>query len=197
MQLWLLKVSSRRCLKTILAEFRRVARRVVVPLRGTGGAKRQTEWIGSADQAYSGVTGDTKTLLQTFASTGSILTSRSTIIRTRGLLSISAGTEAADREIVGAMGMAVVSDQAAAAGAGSIPGPWSNQDWDGWFVWIAFAMSFGFTSAAGVLLEHVNFLFDSKAMRKFNSGESAVVMVETVAQSVRVAVPFRQLYKLA
>jgi len=119
------------------------------------------------------------------------------VVRTRGLLSVELTASTADQEAVGAIGFAIVSDQAEAAGAASIPGPWTDQDWDGWFLWQPWAFTFESITQAGVLLFSREWEIDSKAMRKFDSGNTIVVMAESEVAAVRVATPFRMLFKLA
>ena len=112
-------------------------------------------------------------------------------------MSIKSTQAAADAEIVGAFGIAIVSDQAAAAGAASIPGPWSNADWDGWFVWEGFAMSLQFSDATGVFLDSVQSVIDSKAMRRVGDNDTIVAMCESQAVAFEIACPLRQLFKLS
>ncbi len=75
-----------------------------------------------------------------------------TIVWTRGQVSIAPDVFSADVDIVGAFGIGIVSDQAFAAGAGSIPRPFTQSDWDGWFVWRSFSMRFEFADATGFRL---------------------------------------------
>ena len=53
-----------------------------------------------------------------------------TVVRNRGMVSIIP-TVNTDVEIVGAFGLGIVSDQAFGTGAGAIPGPLTDGDWDG------------------------------------------------------------------
>ena len=102
-----------------------------------------------------------------------------TIVRTHLLAYLETDQLAASEFQVGALGMAVVSDQAAAAGVGSIPTPVTDDDSDLWFVhkWLmnsfAFGSAIGFQSQAGKVYE-----IDSKAMRKVNDGEDVVLVGE-------------------
>ena len=74
-----------------------------------------------------------------------------TIVRVRGLLSVGVQAFTADIEFQGAFGIGLVSDQAFAAGAASIPGPWTDPDWSGWLVWMAWDGRFEFITGAGVV----------------------------------------------
>ena len=121
-----------------------------------------------------------------------------TIVRTRGLLSIMPSVFGIDLTVIGAMGFGIVSNQAFAAGAASIPGPWSNADWEGWFLHQYFAWKFEVTTDIGRLIGSVQIPFDSKAMRKMDgTSETLVVMVESQANAISASVNFRMLVKLS
>ncbi len=97
--------------------------------------------------------------------------------------------------MIGAIGCGIVSDQAFAAGAASIPGPWTDQDWSGWFVWMPWAFRFEFTTDIGRLIGSFTQVIDSKAMRKVQPNETVVWMAESQAAAANVANPFRMLIK--
>ncbi len=107
-----------------------------------------------------------------------------TIMRTHLTCWIESDQSAASEKQLAAIGLAVVSDQAAAAGVGSIPTPITDDDSDLWFVHkflmsnFLFASGVGFAEgqSAGMLYE-----VDSKAMRKVNDGEDIVVVAEVDA----------------
>ncbi len=102
-----------------------------------------------------------------------------TVRRTRGIIHIQSDQAAAIEQQVGAMGMIIVNDLAITAGAGSIPGPFTQRDDDGWFVWQPFVQS-GIVSGsafnAGTIYE-----FDSKAMRSVDEGFQIAMMVENAS----------------
>ena len=175
--------------------FRRGGPRTV---RGRG-PRRSSEWVGSADQGYLTIGAGASVLTQSFAIEGGGVSPSPTLVRTRGVLSVrDASTPTADKDFIGAMGMCVVSDEAVAAGAASIPGPWNNSNWDGWFVWIPYTFRIEFSSVTGIQIPgSVQIEFDSKAMRKVKLGDTVVVMIESEAASAAAAVSFRQLYKLS
>jgi hypothetical protein len=79
---------------------------------------------------------------------------------------------------MGAFGMCVVSDNAFAAGAASIPGPFTDTDSELWFVH-QYLFSPTTISGAGTLRDAMfQYEIDSKAMRKFTQEERIVLMVE-------------------
>ena len=121
-----------------------------------------------------------------------------TIVRTRGLLSAHAGGSIiTDLGMDGAWGIGIVSAQAFAAGAASIPGAYTNADWDGWF---AHGFWSFFQNAAGtpnnLVMSSVQMEWDSKAMRKVKDTDVVVVMAESQSAAVQVSLQFRMLIKL-
>ena len=154
--------------------------------------KRVTEWVASADQGFVVVGAGVKVLIQSVQFAQSI-----TIVRLRGLLSMIPNIASADQTIVGAVGFGVVSDQALAAGVASMPGPWSDPDWDGWFMWMGISQKFEFASGVGLLTSSVQQIMDSKAMRKVGPNEAVVAIGESQAIAFDVSVPSRMLIKLS
>ena len=156
--------------------------------------KSLVTWVQSADQAFIAV-GAGATVIHQSRSIGG----DETTMRTRGILAVKPAVFTADVGVSGAFGFAYVSDQAFAAGAASIPGPYTNASWDGWFVhqfW-----SFHYTVGAGHatgpgLLDTVIWEVDSKGMRKGKDGDTLVVMVESQAAVADVSLQFRELVKV-
>ncbi len=161
-----------------------------------GGKRRGTTWIGPADQGYVAVATNTKVLVGSFDpfAVGMI---NPTLIRTRGGLSVIPGAFTADVAFIWAYGIGIVSDQAFAAGAASIPGPFTDSDWDGWQTWISGSARFEFGDATGFELQSEIQQVDSKAMRKVTDGETIVVMAESQAGAFQVSAPIRLLMKLS
>ncbi len=117
-----------------------------------------------------------KTLL---SSSAGLLISNFTIVRTRGILCIGSDQTGATEDQVGAFGVGIVSEQARAAGAASIPGPVSEAIWDGWFVHQFMINRFVNVTGVGVDANFVKTIeIDSKAMRKVDSNDDLVLMVE-------------------
>ena len=99
-----------------------------------------------------------------------------TVVRVRGVLSISSDQTAAVEAQQGALGMIRTTDRARAAGAGSIPGPITDGDDDGWFVWNPWSQRL--VSGAGAPSSNV-YQIDSKAQRIVREGQELAVMVES------------------
>ncbi len=120
-----------------------------------------------------------------------------TIVRTRGMLSIELNSYAADLVIAGAFGMGVVSTEAFTAGIASVPEPFSDADWGGWFVWRSFAHRYELITAASSLLATWSMEIDSKAMRKVQVNETLVVVAESQVGDFSVFDGTRHLLKLS
>ena len=169
-----------------------MARRFV----GCGGhhnrSGRLTQWIGPADQGYVTVAAGGSTLVSS-ASFDQPLT----VMRSRGQVSIIPTVLSADLNIVGAFGMAIVSAEALAAGITSIPDPFLDADWGGWYVWRSFSYRFEFADATGVNFPNWSFEVDSKAMRKLTVNEAIVLVAESQGGGFSISTPIRQLVKLA
>ena len=153
-------------------------------------------WIGQADQGYVAVGAGASSIVASF-DPGAAAMVKPTIVRSRGVLSVRSASSAADVSVVGAFGMCVVSDQVFTAGAASVPGPWTDGDWDGWFVWQAFSLSLEVTTDISRIINDRIFEIDSKAMRKVNENETILLVVESQAVAIEVSVPIRVLLKLS
>ncbi len=116
-----------------------------------------------------------------------------TILRTRGIAAFIPSAPTVDRFSSGAFGFIIVSAQAIAAGVASIPGPATNADNDGWFVheWFMTQMEFG--TAVGIQFDAAQQrLYDSKAKRILQEGESIAMVAEVLSgSSVDFATNFR------
>ena len=159
------------------------------PHRG-GSNKRMTSWL------------DVEPLSSAIDTSGSVITHSLTavekarrpftIVRTHLLVRITSDQLSADEFQFGALGMCVVSDQAEAIGVTAVPTPITDLASDLWFVHqllsneFVFITGAGFDAAGGAVFE-----IDSKAMRKVNDDEDAIVVVETSSIS------FGALYQIA
>ncbi len=162
------------------------------------GPKRQSTWIGPADQGAVGVATTGATIVSSFDPEAAALP-RPTIVRSRGIIHITPQTFGADLTIHGAFGMAIVSDQAFAAGIASIPKPFDEANWDGWFLHQYFSCSAILASAVGLQTPAgASYLLDSKSGRKLQDNESVVVMITNASATdgMRFTLDFRMLFKL-
>ncbi len=148
------------------------------PRGGAGRYRPSTNWSRSVSTADVAVPASTKVLIATLALDNPGIAE--TIRRTRGVFSISADQTGAVEDQIGAMGMMVVNDLAIAAGVASLPGPVTDANDDGWFVWVPYG-SRGDANFAVSALVSVQYAFDSKAMRKVEEGFGIVLVAENAS----------------
>jgi len=159
------------------------------------GSRRATQWLGSANDTDVTLLAAASVVLdQSFA-----FGEPATIVRTRGVLSVASDQTIASEFPFGAVGMAVVTDQAFAAGAGSIPAPYTESDADTFFLWEPFAAGMIFKTGVGIdTTPWTQIPFDSKAMRKVDDNSTAVVMIENASATdgLQFIITFRMLVML-
>ena len=151
-----------------------MARRFV---RGhVGGSKRHGEWSSSTPlTALTVLAGSTALLTQIFVPQDA----GETIIRTRGLFGWSSDQTSAGEDQMGAVGIGVVSEQAATVGITAVPHPDTDAAWGGWLWHSYYASRLSAASAVGFepgMFHRIT--IDSKAMRKLGESERMIVVVE-------------------
>ncbi len=153
-------------------------RRVVRRSAGFGRRTRRVPGTWSRNQILpTTVPLSTKILLGTFALSNPGI--GETVRRTVGQILVRSDQVAAGEDIVGAFGMMVVSDIAAAAGIASIPDPVTDQSDDGWFVWQGLsATQGGSAQRTGQLIQ-----YDSRAMRRVEEGFAIALVVANASAS--------------
>ena len=173
--------------------------------QGRQSVRRLTGWeegIGSVGEQTS-LSSSTTILV---SSGLSILEDGFTLVRTRGSLLLQLGTaDAQGSGYAGAFGIGVATTPAFVAGAGAVPGPITEQDWDGWLYWAPVQLT-----AAGVITAVANTAmdaqtgvqridFDSKAMRKLTEDDTiygALEVTEVATATLRWRCDSRMLFKL-
>jgi len=175
---------------------RRISRGGVI----RSGPRRATKWIASADiDAEASLAASASVLTQTLSAASLVNTLPATIVRTRGILWVSSDQEAQDEEPFGALGFAVVSEQARATGITAVPTPITDEGSDLWFVHQYWQADMSFISASGYTTNGFKaYEFDSKAMRKVQDGDSVAVVMENANASFGCTfiLKFRMLFKL-
>ena len=107
-----------------------------------------------------------------------------TIVRTHLEVLIRSDQLIADEFQIGAVGLAVVTEQAQAIGITAIPTPAIDADSDQWFVHQWLMNSLLFVSGVGVDgNDGYHYSIDSKAMRKVSDSDEVVVVAEGSAAS--------------
>ncbi len=163
-------------------------------VRRTPAQRRATEWIAStAETGTTALAASTSVLDQFFA-----IAEQVTITRTRGSLWVKSDQLAATETVVAALGMAVVTDQAAAIGVTAVPTPITDQGSDSFFLWMPFAQSIVVSSAIGFDNQgFTRYDFDSKGQRKVQQDDSIVIVLENnSAVGLEFLLMFRMLVKL-
>ena len=144
--------------------------------------RRKTAWIPGPD--------GTDTLSAAgrfvFPTITQILIDGITIVRTHGecLIHLNSVVSALDGFTNVAFGMCIVSENAAGVGVTAIPAPFSDQGWDGWFVYwtgslIALTATESFGNAGSSM---IRLPIDSKAMRKIKSTDFIVGVLEVSSE---------------
>ena len=157
-----------------------MARRTRGAFSGRQSARRATGW----DIGPEGILSPASTAVSGFPTTVLSLLDGQTIVRTRGELYLRLlSSSTAQGGFQWAAGLCIVSSKAAAIGATAIPGPLTEIEWEGWFWHSQGAIKTGgpvpVDSITSVdLVQRVE--IDSKAMRKIDSEETIVGMLETV-----------------
>ncbi len=166
----------------------------IVSLRGRG-PRRSTLWLASADVTdKQALAAGVSIFDQSFA-----FNEPATIIRTRGSVWVGVDQQAANEEPFGALGFTIASDAAAAVGIGSLETPITEESSDNWFVWLPWLASIEAGDGTGFTPGYMErYDFDSKAMRKVDDGDTAVVVMEnaSAADGCVYIIKFRMLVKL-
>ncbi len=158
--------------------------------------KRGTFWGRSPADTVSTTLGASSSVLD---STAVPVAEGETIVRTRGWIGVASDQAAVSEAFVGALGFAIASDQAVAVGVGSLPTPYTDQDSELWFVHQFFTSRMDIDSAGLATRRGYDmFSFDSKAMRKMQSGQTLVIVVENgSAVGMQYQLTYAVLFKVA
>ena len=142
--------------------------------------KRLSTWL-SLVPAQTTVTGSVILFTLTAAS---LALRPFTIVRTRLQVSIISDQLAASEIQMGAVGAAIVSDQANAIGVTAVPTPITDMGSDLWFVHQILYNEFSFGDGTGFQEKGLEqYEIDSKAMRKVDIGQDVIVVAEPSAAS--------------
>ncbi len=146
------------------------------------GSRANRSWASTASAAFTNIPAASKVLLSTFVLSNPGIDE--TVLRTVGSVSVKSDNPGSGEEQIGAFGMIVVTDIAAAAGIASIPGPVTNGSDDGWFTYVPFAFSLATFTSVGFEpgMSH-RIEFDSKAKRMTGEGQVIALVVENIHAS--------------
>jgi len=145
------------------------------------GPRSATDWTASPPiTAFTTLSATSAILDLTFVP----LSGGETVLRTRGIFTYMSDQAAANENVMGAVGIGVVSAQAESVGITAIPHPATDASWGGWLFHSFFATRVQFVSAVGVL-SGASFaqeiVIDSKAMRKVGDDYRLVMVVENTS----------------
>ncbi len=155
-------------------------------------APSNKSWAGVMTPSIA-VAGSTKILLGSFSLSN--VNIDETTLRTVGAIEVHSDQVAASEVQLGAFGLIMVNDLAVAAGAASIPGPVTDINDDGWFVYVPIVQRLNVGDSTGLQPEFgVRYAFDSKAKRKTDEGFKIAIMVENAtAAGFIISIGFRLL----
>ncbi len=176
-----------------------MARSVVVRSRVSGKTtRRQTAWLDDTDPAAANALAANGSVLFASLNAAALAFRPFTVVRVRGLLSIISDQLAASEFAHGAIGFAVVSDQAVAAGIASVPTPTLESGSGLWFLHESWSHSFDFATSIGFQQGGQDmFRLDSKAMRKVDLGQDVAIVLENGSSTAGISfvLNFRMLIK--
>ncbi len=159
----------------------RVGRKSGLILR-SGSMRRDTIWEGIAVTETT-LASPSAAVIFTGLSATLLALRPLTVVRVRGLIFLQSDQQAASERQQAAFGMAVVSEQALAAGVASVPTPATDIDSDLWFVYQMIFNSFTFSDATGFAKTIQTEAVESKGMRKIEDGDDLLFAIETFSTS--------------
>ena len=147
-------------------------------IAGRSRSRRETSWIAIG---ASSTTLDSAAALVSSLNAAALALRPFTIVRT--YLSIFYSTDnLANETRMGAVGMAVVSDQASAVGVTAVPTPTTELGSDLWYLHqVCLGRTLFSTAAAFDAVGGVRYDIDSKAMRKVNNDQDLILVAESDA----------------
>jgi len=167
--------------------------------RGAVRARRESLWLFVGSTRTTIATPSTAVFLN-LLTTAALALRPFTVVRVRGMIQVVSDQVAVGEFQSGALGVAVVSDQASAIGITALPTPITDKGSDLWFVYQHFMSSNSAATAASIAKLSTEVEYDSKAMRKVEDGQDVVFVVESdiagVANGLIVTHTARVLIKL-
>ena len=152
--------------------------RFVAHRSGRTSPKRKSLWIDFANIATSETSIPAGSALLIGSLNAAALATRPfTVVRTRGRIWTATDQQGGSEDAFGALGFAIVSDQASAIGVTAVPTPITDAgsslffSWTAWFACVEGAATPD--AAPGFVAD-----FDSKAMRKVEVGEDLIISIE-------------------
>ncbi len=170
----------------------RTARRSGLVLRG-GRNIRSTFW-GDVAGTITIIGGPSGSALLNVTGAGLLALRPVTVIRVRGYWHLQSDQAAAAEDQGAALGMAIVSDQAAAVGITAVPTPTTDRSSDKFFVYQSLMSSRGAGTVDSEL--GVGEAYDSKAMRRMEDGSQLVVVLESEVAGLTLGIAVRHVARI-
>jgi len=158
-------------------------RGVIGAFRGRSAPRRESLWIGSVDETTVTVVAPGGVDFQGSLNSTALALRPFTVVRVRGLIYVRSDQTANTETPFGALGMAIVSDQAVAVGVTALPSPITDEASDLWFMFQHVATGLQVSSAVGIPGPANVYEFDSKGMRKVEDGQDLVIVFENASSS--------------
>ena len=170
-----------------------------VTVRGNRGPRRKTSWFdfASLQTDFTGLAANSALLFSSL-NAAALALRPFTIVRTRGLLTVTTDQIAATERPFGAFGISVVTDQATAIGITAVPQPGDDAGSDEFLLWEPWSANVQLGSNIGFADLGRTFVLDSKAMRKVDIGQDVVAVMDNQSNTdaVDFALTYRMLVKL-
>ena len=162
-----------------------------------GVMRRETEWFGGGFSVDTLLAASATAVLTASLNAAALALRPFTVVRTHAFLLVRSDQSAATESWIGNYGMCVVSDQAIAAGVGSVPTPATEQSSDLWFL---HHTVIGRSDLIGTewVADNRQVEIDSRAMRKVAEGSDIAIVLEAGigGNGIRTSDTFRMLVKL-
>ena len=164
----------------------------------SGVKRRETLWLFTSENVAA-LSLATSAVIANSLNAAALALRPFTVIRTRLHLNIQSDQTLGTEDQVGAVGCAVVSDQAVAIGVTAVPTPVTDLGSDLWLAHQYLTSSFLFKSGVGVEAQFTtNADLDSRAMRKVEEGQDLILVKErgTLGDGITLFSAGRTLIKL-
>ena len=154
-----------------------------------GGLRQTTDWGRVVSVGSATIPAASKVFLaQCFLISG---VPKATVRRTILWMRVFSDQQAATEDQLGAVGMHIANNNAVLVGAAAMLGPVTDQNDDAWFLWHPIVQRFRLVTASGFDGSDGHlYLIDSRAQRKLQEGESAVLLVENSSPIFGMSVTF-------
>ena len=156
-------------------------------------SRPNNNWFALRATDFTTIPAASKVLLATAVQSNPGITE--TVLRVLGAFAIESDQAVAREEQIGAVGLMVVTDTAAAAGVASIPGPSTDANDDGWFAHQFFMQNSFLTNEAP---NSFIYPFNSKGRRVMEEGSLIAIVVENAhaTHGLNIAWQFRMLTRI-